>query len=109
MFSHLVMTRHHFQRLLIPDPIFEHLTRSLDEVPLDGRSGESDGLGFCADAVHHVAELVEEGLDLVVVQQGRLRLRRLREVRQHCADSQLKEKGRIRSREEPKPNLYKLN
>jgi hypothetical protein len=44
-----------------------------------------------------VAELVEEGLDLVVVQQGRLRLRRLREVGQHRADCQLQEKGRIRS------------
>ena len=64
-----------------------YLARRLDKVPLDVGAGEPGRLCPRAEHVHHVAELVEVGLHLVVVEQRRLVLGRLREVGHHGADA----------------------
>jgi hypothetical protein len=84
------MSRHHFEGLLLPAPIFEHLTRRLDEISLHSGSGEARRIGPCADVVDDVPELVEEGDHLVVVEQGGLRGSRLCKICQHCTYSDLK-------------------
>ena len=58
------MSRHHFEGLLFPAPVLQHLARGLDEVPLDTGAGEPLGVSPGADEVHHVTEFVEEGLHL---------------------------------------------
>ncbi len=55
----------------VPCPLLEHLARRLDEVPLGRDAGEPEPASLSAqDVVHQVAELVEEGDDLVVLHQA---------------------------------------
>ena len=64
-----------------------YLARRLDKVPLDVGAGEPGRLCPRAEHVHHVAELVEVGLDLVVVEQRRFVLGRFGKVGHHGADA----------------------
>ena len=61
MFCHLVVSRHHFERLFFPTPIFKHLTWGLEEVSLDMVAGKSADASSGANKVHYVTELVKEG------------------------------------------------
>ena len=59
------------QHVGVPRPLLEHLARRLDEVPLGGDAGEAEPLALPAeDVVDEVAELVEQGDDLVVLHQA---------------------------------------
>ena len=58
------------QRVIIVDPVFEHLRGRLDEVPLDvGARFALPVLGAAKHVVEQMAELVEEGLDVAVLHQ----------------------------------------
>ena len=59
------------QHVGVPRPLLEHLARRLDEVPLGGDAGEPHPLLAAAeDVVDQVAELVEQGDDVVVLHQS---------------------------------------
>ncbi len=56
--------------VVIVDPVLEHLRRRLDEVPFGRDAGlREPALGAAEDAVEHMAEFVEEGLDVAVLHQ----------------------------------------
>jgi hypothetical protein len=74
------------ERLLLPDPVLQHLARRLDKITLHGRAEEARQLRARAEVVHHVAELVEVGLHLAMVEErGPLRrvLGKVAEHRRH--------------------------
>ena len=55
----------------VPRPLLQHLAGRLDEVPLGGHAGEPQPLPLPAEhVVDEVAELVEQGDDLVVLHQA---------------------------------------
>ena len=59
------------EQLLVAEELFQHLRGHLDEIALGGKAGEAGPLGLAAeDGVHQVAELVEEGDDVAVLQQA---------------------------------------
>lgn len=68
----LNMLRYALEDAFLPDPVFEHLARKLDGVPLDRGSGEASEVGTRADVVHAVAKLVEEGNNIIMVNRRRL-------------------------------------
>ncbi len=59
-----------FEDIGIPDPVFEHLGGGFDEIALDGGAGEFVGVDIAEEGVEAVAELVEEGFDLIVGHEG---------------------------------------
>ena len=70
-FAGLVVLCEGLQQLLVAEELFQHLRRDLDEVALGGKAGEPGPLGLAAeDGVHQVAELVEEGDHVGVLQQA---------------------------------------
>lgn len=109
-FPGLVVLGHPLQRLLLPDPVLQHLGRRLHEVPLHVRPAEhgvvrlQNDQNRCqgalspilpcvmtapppadlgAELMHDVSELVEVRLHLVVLQQRRGVRRGLAEVGHH--------------------------
>ena len=71
MVSPVVVAREGRQHVGVPGPLLQHLAGRLDEVPLGGDAGEAGPLALAGeDVVDEVAELVEEGHDLVVLHQA---------------------------------------
>ena len=66
------------QRVIVPDPVFQHLRGGFDEVPFEVAHGQAGKVRLGGEhAVDEVAEFVEEGLDLLVFHQaGRVVARR---------------------------------
>mmetsp|Transcript_34009 Transcript_34009/g.108133 ORF Transcript_34009/g.108133 Transcript_34009/m.108133 type:complete len:266 (-) Transcript_34009:865-1662(-) len=77
------MARHAVQCLGLPHPVLQHLRGGLHEVPLHTGAGKHRELCLRAQLVHHVAELVEEGLDVAVREQRGLLRGGLGEVADH--------------------------
>ncbi len=83
------MSRHHFKWFLFPTPIFKHLTWRFDKVLLNLCSGKVSCISLRADFVDDMAELVEEGDNLLVFKQGWLCHSGLCKICQHCTYSNL--------------------
>lgn len=63
----LVVARHFSQRLLFPDPIFQHLARSFHEISLHPQECESWSLSLRADVMHHMPKLMKECFHFIMV------------------------------------------
>lgn len=75
------------ERLLLPAPVLENLRRQLDEVPGDAGPREGLDLDLAKQVMEQMAELVEDGRDLVVREQGLLpgdRRVKLPHIRPRC-------------------------
>src|SRR6185437_7163186 len=70
----------------LPAPVLQHLRRRLDEVALGRGATEAGALGRRQRLMEDVPEFMEERHHLGVAQKRRLRRRRLRKVRDYCAD-----------------------
>ena len=71
----LVVLGEGLEQLLVAEELFQHLRRHLDEVALGGKAGDARPLRLAAqDGVHQVAELVEEGDHVGVLQQAGIAL-----------------------------------
>jgi hypothetical protein len=80
-FAGLVMLGEGLEQLFVAEKLFQHLRWDFDEVALRRKAGESGPLRLAAEnGVHQVAEFVEEGDDVVVLQQARIVFVALREV-----------------------------
>ena len=67
----LVVPGEGLEQLLVAEKLLQHLRRDLDEVAFGGEAGDARPLGVAAeDGVHQVAELVEEGDHVVVLEQA---------------------------------------
>ena len=78
-FAGLIVLREGLQQLFVAEELFQHLRRHLDEVAFGGKAGEARPLGLAAeDGVHQVAELVEEGDHVGVLQQAGIACHRRR-------------------------------
>ena len=70
-FAGLIVLGEGLQQLFVAEELFEHLRGNFDEVALGGKAGEAGPLRLAAeDGVHQVAELVEEGDHVGVLQQA---------------------------------------
>ena len=70
-FAGLIVPGEGLQQLFVAEELFKHLRGHFDEVAFGGEAGEAGPLGLAAeDGVHQVAELVEEGDDVGVLQQA---------------------------------------
>src|SRR5580693_3550982 len=66
----LVMAREKIQRLALPAPILHDLRGKLDEIPGDVRTRQAAYFHLAEAVVQQVSELVKNGLDFAVRQQG---------------------------------------
>ena len=64
-FAGLVVSREPLEHVRLPGPVLHDLRRRLDEVSLDARAREPHQLGFRQRLMEDVAELVEQGEDLL--------------------------------------------
>ena len=80
-FAGLVVLGEGLQQLFVAEEFFEHLRGNFDEVAFGGKAGEARPLRLAAEnGVHQVAEFVEEGDDVGVLQQARIVAVAIREV-----------------------------
>ena len=78
-FAGLIVLGKGLEQLLVAEELFEHLRGHLDEVALGGEAGDARPLGLAAEnGVHQVAELVEVGHHVGVLQQARIVVARRR-------------------------------
>eukprot|EP00755_Sulcionema_specki_P004111 Sspe_Gene.4190::Locus_1378_Transcript_1_1_Confidence_1.000_Length_2133::g.4190::m.4190 len=88
-FPRLVVTRELLQCLFLPAPVLKHLAGGLDEVPRDLGDAGHVAVRLRADVVHDVPELMEEGHNIVVAEQGGAVCLLLWEVDQHAVHRNL--------------------